>query len=106
MPDKIDKSLLQQRWLHSREEDSATQMVFRPDTYELPPARGRTGFELAPGGDMVTLGIGPTDRRAVGEGTWKLEGGDTLVLYESPGAPTRRLKILSLDKDRMVVAKE
>jgi hypothetical protein len=69
MPDPIDPNLLHRRWLHSREEDTGDEMVFRPESYDFPPARGRTGFELSPDGSVLDLGVGPTDRPEVTAGT-------------------------------------
>ena len=45
--DKKDMNeVLQQEWVHSREEDTPTEMVFRPASYDFPPARGRKSFAL------------------------------------------------------------
>ena len=85
-------------WMHSHEEDTDDQMVFRPASYRFPPARGRTGFDLKAGGSLVEHGIGPTDRRTQSEGRWKLDGMTLRI-----GA--RAMTIVSLDRDRLVVRK-
>ncbi len=41
----VDRSRLCQRWIHSHEEDTDTEMVYRPADFAFPPSRGRTGFE-------------------------------------------------------------
>ncbi len=84
--------------MHSHEEDTETESVFRPASYAFPPARGRRGFELKPDGSLTEYGIGPTDRRTQTPGTWKLDG-DALRLG------TRTLKIVSVDRQRLVVRK-
>jgi hypothetical protein len=48
MSSRINRELLHQQWVHAYEEDTPTEAVYRPAGYELPPARGRTGFELRP----------------------------------------------------------
>ena len=53
---------LLQHWIHSHEEDTDTEMVFRPASFNFPPARGRKGFELSPDGTLIDYRIGPTDR--------------------------------------------
>jgi hypothetical protein len=103
---KIAKKNLQRRWLHSHEEDTDEAMVYRPATYDFPPSRGRSGFELRPDGTTAEIGIGSTDRREESPGTWRLEA-DTLVLGRADDAAggSRVLKILDIASDRLMVAK-
>ena len=100
----VDRSSLCQQWVHSHEEDTETGMVFRPAAFSFPRSRGRSAFTLKPDGALVETGIGPTDRRQETQGAWKLENDDTLLFYEKARTkPRRTLKIVSLDKDRLVV---
>jgi hypothetical protein len=103
MAEEIDSRLLYKRWLHSHEEDTAEQMVFRPASFNFPPARGRDGFELRSDQSMIEIRIGPTDRVEEICGTWKIEGGNQVLFYEesSPG-PTRRMQIILAEEDRLV----
>jgi len=89
---------LHQHWMHSHEEDTEAEVVYRPASYQFPPARGRTGFELKADGALTEYGIGPTDRRTQTAGKWKLDG-DTLKIG------TRAMKIVSLDRGRLVLRK-
>ena len=52
------------RWLHAREEDSEDdELVFRPEGYPLPLARGRREIELrADGETFVARAPGADDR--------------------------------------------
>jgi hypothetical protein len=101
----LDKDALHQTWMHSREEDTDTEMVFRPEGYNFPPSRGRTGFTLKPRGMLAEIGIAPTDAQSRTEGKWELED-DKLVFYQGDKAkPTRVMQIASADKDRLVVKK-
>jgi hypothetical protein len=104
MPQKINKKLLQRRWLHAHEEDTPGKMVFRPDTYALPPSRGRTGYEFQPGGQVERVGPGPTDRHSSTQGTWKIDSQDELTI-DIPGAPTEVFTIGDLDTDRLILKK-
>jgi hypothetical protein len=102
---KVTSTVLQKHWVHSHEEDTDTEMVFRPATYNFPRSRGRESFELKPDGSLVGFGIGPTDRPQETHGTWKLED-DKIVFYkESQSEPSRVMKIASVDKDRLVIKK-
>jgi hypothetical protein len=103
MMDEVASEALYQHWKHSHEEDTPTQSVFRPATYDFPRARGRFSFELKPDGTAVFHGIGPTDRPQVAPGVWKREG-SRLALYTNPaGEPDQVLDIVSISPDRLVV---
>jgi hypothetical protein len=106
MANEIDRKALAQKWVHSHEEDTDDEMVFRPASYAFPPARGRKSFELDAGGRLVTSGIGPDDRPVRGQGEWQLEGSDKLAL-EPAGPGTRKtvLQILRVGPDKLVVKK-
>jgi hypothetical protein len=103
VPD-LDPGLLLRRWVHSHEEDTEDEMVFRPAEFDFPRSRGRLSFELRPGGTLLERMPGPTDRPQEGEGTWELEGGEALVL-RAAGQPEERRHIESLEPDRLVVRK-
>jgi hypothetical protein len=106
MKKNIDRNALRQHWVHSHEEDTETERVFRPSSFAFPRSRGRSAMALKPDGGLVETGIGPTDRPQESRGSWKLEGDDTLSIYETgKKKPVRTMKIVSLDKDRLVVKK-
>jgi hypothetical protein len=67
---------LARRWVHSHEEDSEDEMVFRAadSGYAFPPSRGREAIELHPDGSYGGTVPGPTDAPAPVEGEWTLEG--------------------------------
>jgi hypothetical protein len=103
MNDASGTDLLCRRWLHSHEEDTATERVYRPGEHDFPPSRGRSGFELLPGGEMTQVGIAPADGPIETTGRWRREG-DQLMLERSDGSGARlALKILSIDERRLVV---
>ena len=66
------------RWLHSHEEDSAAEMVFRPSTFAFPPSRCRVGFESNDNGSYVARAIRPWVGLAGGL------GGDGAVWLNGP----------------------
>jgi hypothetical protein len=95
-------------WVHAQEEDTEDEMVFRPAGTDLPPARGRLGFELRADGSFTETGYGASDVPDVPDeaaGTWVLEG-DTIIL--SQGAPQgvpRTMKVVAVDEDRLAIRK-
>ena len=54
MAKKIKREILCQHWMHAWEEDTQTERVFRPATYEFKLSRRpRDSFELKPDGTVV-----------------------------------------------------
>ncbi len=106
MKSQVNRAALHQHWVHSHEEDTDTEMVFRPATYNFPRSRGRRSFELEPDGTLVEGGIAPDDRRQETQGTWELKDGDQLAFYpKSAPEPSRIMRIASVDKDQLVIKK-
>ena len=107
MPEKSKQEKLQQHWMHSREEDTPTEMVFRPATYDFPLTRSvRESFELKPDGSFVKGGPSPTDRQQEGHGTWKLEGDDRIAFYTAAQPePSQTLQIAAIAEHRLTVKK-
>ena len=104
MAKKTEATALHQHWVHSHEEDTETEKVYRPASYSFPPSRGRTSFDIKPDGKVVEHGIAPTDRSVETLGTWKLQDESTLALYAKGSAkPTRVMHIVSVDKERLVL---
>jgi hypothetical protein len=107
MKETAIKAILQQHWVHSHEEDTGTEMIFRPVHFRFPPSRGRKSFELKPDGSLVVTGIGPVDVPVKNPGTWKLEDEDKLIfIYNSENRPTQVMKIVTAEKERLVIRKE
>jgi hypothetical protein len=90
---------LQGRWVHSHEEDTDEEMVFRPEGYAFPRSRGRTAFELHPDGTYVESSPGPVDVPVESTGSWTLAG-DRLVL-----GTDRAWRITGAAGDRLTVRK-
>jgi hypothetical protein len=106
MAETVNQSALHRLWVHSHEEDTDTEMVFRPGTYNFPPARGRTSFDLKPDGSLVAGGISPDDRRSATGGTWKLESNNKLAFYTgSQSTPDQVMEIVSVEPERLVARK-
>ncbi len=106
MSDTVDPALLEQHWTHSHEEDTATEMVFRPASTKLPSSRGRRSFTLAASGELHATTPGADDRPSARTGRWLFAQPDQLELAASgPGGPTEQLKVLLLEPGKLVVAK-
>lgn len=60
---------LRQRRLHSHEEDTDTETVYRPADYDFPLSRGRSGFDLKQDNKLAEINIAPTDGTTENEGS-------------------------------------
>lgn len=97
-------SQIKQAWLHSHEEDSADEMVFRPAAFEFPRSRGRAGYEFRRDGSVVVSGPSPEDKHGSKTGRWELKDPGELLLT-IPGEPDRSFKITSITPDKLVLTK-
>ncbi len=90
-------------WVHSHEEDTATEMVFRPAHFNFPRSRGRASFELQPDA-LIERGPGPGDAATETRGTWSVSDDGKLCFHHGPGKKAaREMKIVSAQPDRLVV---
>lgn len=98
----IERTRLAGRWVHSHEEDTDAEMVFRAANsgYAFPPSRGREALDLHADGSWAGTLPGPADKpEGTGGGTWMLEDGDKLVL------PGRTLEVTAVDGNVLRVRK-
>jgi hypothetical protein len=101
---ELRPELLEQRWIHSHEEDTPTEMVFRPASFDFPRSRGRSGFDLRPDKSLVEIGIAPTDAPIEQSGKWDVGPDGTLRFYtHAQTVPAKTLKISSVEPSRLVV---
>jgi len=102
---KLNLEHLPQKWVHSKEEDTATEMVYRPSTYNLPPVRGgRVSLDIKPDGTFISTGeAGADDRQPQKKANWKIDD-NTLELSDSE-TDKKKLKILSLGNEKLVIEK-
>jgi len=107
--DTLEAALLGKTWLHSFEEDAGDTTVYRPNTYDFPPSRGRTGFALEPGGLIKRYEIAPTDGLEEHAGTWQRKEKDLVEVHmqESDVLPQDyTLEIVSLENEVLKVIRQ
>ena len=100
-----ERKLLYRHWVHSHEEDTDTETVYRPATWPFPPSRGRTGFDLKPDNRCAGFGIAPADGIEEFPATWELDDDDRLTIYDDRQRPVHVMQLISVDDDRLVVRK-
>ena len=100
LPDALFK-----RWIHSYEEDSPGFRVFRPTTFEFPPARGRLGFEIRRDGTFSRFDFARGDGSKEELGTWKVTAADAFVTSFSQPELNEEMRILSCNAAELRVAR-
>ena len=102
---KLNLEHLPQKWVHSKEEDTDTEMVYRPSTYSLPPVRGgRVSLDIKPDGTFISTGEGGADdRQTQKKANWKID--DNILELSDSDIDKKKLKILSLGNEKLVIEK-
>ncbi|MCJ8165144.1 hypothetical protein MKJ04_09850 [Pontibacter sp. E15-1] len=104
--DKLATALVNKTWLHSFEEDSGDTVVYRPNTFDFPPSRGRTGFTLESGGVIKRYEIAPADGLEEQTGVWEQLTRDRVQIRMQPGSnppQAYEVQILSLEGEVLKV---
>jgi hypothetical protein len=102
---RLKPELLQQRWTHSFEEDSAGTQVYRPQSWDFPLARRpREAFELRADGTARLFLPGAEDRPQPADASWTEEDGDLVIRAAKKGARgPAALRIVESATDKLVV---
>ena len=95
-----DKDAIQGHWVHAHEEDSESELVFRPASDPLPPSRGRVSFDLRPDGSFSERSPGPVDLPEESKGNWSLDGGH-LVLRGPDGQLRHDWEVAAVEAGRL-----
>jgi hypothetical protein len=92
------------RWTHSREEDRGDILVYRPNDYSFPPARGREGLEFCENGEFLYYSIGPTDRSQAVPGRWSIQQTNAVeIQFADRSIPSYTLTILECNEQILKV---
>ena len=90
-----DSKDLQNHWIHSHEEDTKDERMYRSSDYNFKPSRGREGFILKTGGELKITPLSPNDKPVTYTGTWKVEGANLVLNYEDKKEVYKILEIRS-----------
>ena len=104
MSNHIDTWVLCQEWIHSSEEDTETESVFRPADYDFPLTRQpRESFRLASDGISTKSKASPADCLEETQGEWKLA--NNVISFSDRRGPTHKRVIISIDARKLVFRK-
>jgi hypothetical protein len=93
------------KWFYSAEEFSGDTVIFRPESFDFPPSRGREAFEVIDDqGGLKYYAIGPTDMPAKLDGKWTYA--DEVLTLDVQGdqfikANKLQFRILEITKERI-----
>jgi hypothetical protein len=99
----IDPAVLHGSWLRSTEEDTPTEIVYRPAAYKFPPSRGREGIKLSDNGALTHSGIGANDVASARAGRWLLKDRALHLLFDDAKSTRQVLQLVSASAARLVV---
>ena len=104
MQKKFNKNSLFGEWIHSHEEDTANEIVFRPSNYAFPLTRSaRNIYHFAPDGMLIKGEPTASDSINKIEDKWDLKS-DEISMYED-GKLINKKVIASIDKNKLVLKK-
>lgn len=102
---KFKKDALHGEWVHSCEEDTDDEIVFRPASYDFPLRRQpRDVYEFQPDGKFVKGTATAADSIKQADGEWELAGDDEIA-FRTESEPNRKLQIASVEDDKLVLKK-
>jgi hypothetical protein len=91
-------------WIHAHEEDTESELVFRPAGRELPPSRGRRAIELRDDGTLVQVAPGPVDVPTEAHGSWELSEDGVLTCRPAEGQAWEA-QVIRAEPDRLVLSR-
>ena len=104
---KITSALVGKTWLHSHEDDRGDTIVYRPNSYDFPPSRGRTGFMLEANGSVHQYDIAPTDGLEEKAGKWTMRQENILeVTFPNKTSTDYEVEILSVTPELLKVKRK
>lgn len=95
-----DTAKLCRDWVEIREENQGGKIVLRPNSADIPPARGRRGLDLSTSGNAAAQTAGPTDKIEGSAGAWSMD--ESCLVVEAPGW-TGKYDIEELTEEKLVI---
>ncbi|MEH6307090.1 lipocalin family protein [Olivibacter sp. CPCC 100613] len=95
---------LKRKWIHSFEEDNGDEIVYRPEGFSLPLARGRDKINLEEDGKLVNSHPGRDDASRSHTGSWQIKK-DKLILYFDANS-REQYTICEISTEKLVLKRE
>ena len=101
--------LITRKWWNSYEDetDPNNEKCYRPNSYDFPRSRGRSGFEFRPNGTFDLNYPGPTDIPTTDKGTWMRLSDKRLKVKFDESRPGRAnefiVEVISIDDEMLKI---
>ena len=103
----MQMQLLQKTWLHSHEDDQGDIIVYRPNTYDFPPSRGRTGFTIEKDGTFKQYDIAPTDGLEEHTGKWEARDDDKIrIMFNEKSRESYEIEVISVEPNMLKIKRK
>lgn len=103
---RVDVEAFYGKWIHSYEEDTKEELVYRHADFPFPPSRGRAGFELSADKSCKLVGIGQSDISAVRYGRWDLENEEEVRIRLEYDGKQDFLAVISVDSHQLTIRRK
>lgn len=104
MKKQIIKDSLIGEWVHSKEEDTDDEIVYRPPSYDFPLTRAaRDTYQFSPDGRVIKGKPSGSDGINEIDGSWNLESNE-IFIYKDEKLVTKET-VASIAKDKLVIKK-
>ena len=105
--EEMQLQLLQKTWLHSHEDDQNDIRVYRPNTYDFPPSRGRTGFTFEKDGTYKQYDIAPTDGLEEHSGKWVAGKDEKIkIMFDKKDMENYEIEIISVEPNLLKIKRK
>lgn len=98
MMTSTELQFLSRRWTHSFEEDSPTELVYRPSDFPFNRSRGRNQFDLRSSGEVVDISSGRDDVPEATIGLWKVDNNQLVIKFKDGSQVVYPVKEVKSDK--------
>ncbi len=100
----IESQVEDVKWMHSYEEDTEGVKVYRPASYDFPPSRGRTGFQLNEDKSFINYEIAPADGIVERKGSCNIEG-NKMALSFADSSRDYTMEVISIENHVLKIKK-
>lgn len=90
-------------WVHFHEKDVSGELTYTSAKVQLPPSRGRSGFELKTDGTARLTSPGATDAGAASPARWNLDGSDLEIVPVDSARQALRFHVLLVTKEKLLL---
>jgi len=96
-------SAIVRKWIHSFEEDTDEERVYRPEGFTMPRSRGRDKIDLEAEGKLINTFPGRGDAPESTVGFWQVKEGKLILTFDQENQ--EQYTIREISDERLVLKK-